>query len=86
VKIDLEEMPAKELNFKTQPISSSLVSGSEAKFNIAIECLKPFVDFPKMTVSFSSYGTVHSYALSLPCSPASFFEAVPMDKQTYMSR
>ena len=55
---------------------------------LALECMRPFPEaYPlEMTASFTVAGSPYNYALLLPVSAASFFEALPTDKATYMSR
>ena len=53
---------------------------------VAIDCLKPFAEQLKVELGFAIGATQYSYEIPLPVTLASFFEAKPSDKPTYMSR
>lgn len=78
-----------EVNYllvKVLPMADTLPGGDEARLQIAIECKRPFSEFPNVLVSFTSSGVEHEQTLQLPLTVASFFEPVPTDKITYLSR
>jgi hypothetical protein len=63
------------------------ISGGEVlHVQLAIQCLRPFNSSPSFTASFNNVQEKHSYVLQLPITAASFFEAIPTDKATYMTR
>ena len=55
---------------------------------IAVECLKPFSlpQAPKISLSFSCGRESFRVPLTLPVTVSSFFEPMPLDKATYMTR
>lgn len=63
------------------------ISGGEIlHVQLAIQCLRPFNSSPSCTASFNNFQEKHSYVLKLPITAASFFESIPTDKATYMTR
>jgi AP-2 complex subunit alpha len=65
---------------------ANLPPDDETVSQLAVECLRPFVEEPNFTVSFTCGRSNFSYNLRLPISVAAFFEPLTLDKNTYMAR
>jgi hypothetical protein len=74
------------LIFKQQGLSTKVDSGEESTLQIAVDCMKPFSEMPKVTLSFICRGNSYHYIITLPIAVSSFCEPLPMDKTTYMTR
>lgn len=65
---------------------ANLPPDDETVSQLAVECMRPFVEEPTFTVSFTCGRSNFSYNLRLPISAAAFFEPLTLDKNTYMAR
>jgi len=76
------------ITVRQQDPSVRISPAEEGRMQLALECMRPFPEaYPlEMTVSFTVSGSPYTYALQLPVSATCFFEALPTDKATYMSR
>jgi len=60
---------------------------SQARVDVTVEAMAPFLDAPALQVSFiSEPGTGHAYGLKLPLAAASFCEGVPMGGPDFKGR
>jgi hypothetical protein len=74
------------MTIKKQAHGNGISGGEVLHVQLAIQCLRPFNNSPAFTVNFKNVRERHSYSLQLPITAASFFEAIPTDKATYMTR
>jgi hypothetical protein len=75
-----------EVSVKYQPVATQISSGEEVTMLIAVECLKPFKQLVQLVITFASGNAQYVYRLDMPILLSSFFEPVPSDKATYMTR
>lgn len=68
------------------PTTSRLVPGEETKALIAVDCMKPFAESPIFDLTFNIGQAPYKYPITLPVHVNSFFEALPTDREVYMSR
>jgi len=88
VFIELEPTSENAITFKQLEPPSMISVNDEGRMQVAVECMRPFSDlYPlKMKVSFRLANNSYRYRLKLPVCLVSFFDPIPTDKATYMSR
>ena len=74
------------MRITNQALPNDITSGEEVNIQVTVECLKPFKEYPTIDILFKQGNANHSYTFKLPIIMTSFFEAIPSDKVTYMSR
>lgn len=74
------------LTIRAQDAPNRIVPAEEGKIMIAVDSMRPFAESPTFDMTFSIGQAPYKYPLRLPVSITSFCEALPTDKDTYMSR
>lgn len=83
--VNIPDMPHLTVNKASKPLDIN--AGAESSILINMECKRPFADIPSFELSFTISGLgKRKYQLRLPVTSVSFFDPVPADKDTYMSR
>ena len=78
-----------EVNIQVMQNPPSSLDGNKTdatKIQIQLECMKPFMESPEVTLTYSIHGITYEFPLKLPISPFSFCEPVSLDGPAYMSR
>lgn len=71
---------------QAEEVPSSVASKQQAKQQILIESMAPFVAPPVMKVSFTRSGVSYLYSIPLPCHATAFMEPVKLGAEDFMKR
>lgn len=85
-KIDVEVTPSDCFTIQKQEPSSRMMPIEDTKCQLSMACMKPFVESPKLKVSFVNNNRSYAYTLQIPILATHFFEPIVLNKETYMSR
>lgn len=71
---------------QAEEVPNSVASKQQAKQQILIESMAPFVAPPVMKVSFTRSGASYLYSIPLPCHATAFMEPVKLGAEDFMKR
>lgn len=84
-KLRVPDVPAVKVTVGEVP--SSIAPKSQARIEISVEAVQPFVDAPALQMSFiGEPGTGHAYALRVPAALHNFCDAIALPGPDYKNR
>eukprot|EP00939_MAST-03C_sp_MAST-3C-sp1_P004742 g4742.t1 len=74
-----------ELLWKIEKVKSGLDPKEQMRQRVQLVCIKPFVQSPRVTISFKCGASKHTYPLVLPITCVSFMAGKPVDKAAFLN-
>ncbi|CAH8541289.1 unnamed protein product [Heterobilharzia americana] len=83
--MDVNEF-VKAISIELQPGPDRIEAGTQVQQGLNVECLRPFTEVVKLSVSFLCDDSKQHYALMLPITLNKFLQPAEMDQGTFFSR
>ena len=85
--LQVAEVPFMRIRANPEAVDSNILPKTQAKLQIAVECMAPFLQPPELQVHFvAADGRSFAYGLRLPVTVFSFTEPVVMEAELFLQR